>query len=740
MKTIRMAALVVAFGVVAKVQAQLDIGTAFTYQGTLENGSGPVTDTCDFRFGLWDDPAAGAQVGGSPVTVAAMDVVSGSFTTSLDFGAGAINGTARWLEIEVQCPDDGGFVLLSPRVKLTPAPLALALPGLRTEETSTTPNIIGGAHNNLVVPGLIGVTISGGGDGTIGFANIPTCVGGPQDGQECGDCYVDGSFLVETCNDIACIIANGTCTLDPDDCGSGSCAPNFANVVRNSFGTIGGGSNNEVSGNGGTIGGGGSNKAGRYSVVPGGVANIAGGDYSFAAGFMASVRTPASSGDYDGDEGTFIWSDTTNNSFVSTGPDQFLIRATGGVGINTNDPDVDLEIAGGTELSLADGTGYLMVGDQDQVNLAFDTDEIQARNNGAAANLLLNPAGGSVGIGIAPTDPLTVAGIIRSTTGGFELPDGTILDAASDLGIGDITAVTAGTGLTGGGTSGAVTLTVNYAGNGAANTSARSDHYHSSLDASDGSPSAALSVDATGRVGIGVSAPSWELEVDGSIAATNPAGSPDGSRVRLTSPSSDPGITIDRGDGLGTVTQTWAIKIENGGDLEINDATANLDRFVIEAGTGEVGIGTVSPSAMLHVVGDIVYTGTITDISDRRLKENIAPLEGALAKLERLRGVYFNMSDTPDRRDVGLIAQDVQAVLPEAVRVIDPENGYLGVAYPSVIPLLVEGIKEQDDAIAEENCKIELLTSEVANLKSEIDELRLLVKALADRNDMGDQR
>ena len=50
---------------VGRAHAQGNIGTAFTYQGHLENGSGPVTDTCDFRFGLWDAASGGTQWGGS---------------------------------------------------------------------------------------------------------------------------------------------------------------------------------------------------------------------------------------------------------------------------------------------------------------------------------------------------------------------------------------------------------------------------------------------------------------------------------------------------------------------------------------------------------------------------------------------------------------------------------------------------------------------------------------------------
>jgi len=110
----------------SSVHAQMDVGTSFTYQGHLEDGSGPITGTCDFRFGLWDAPTGGNQKGTSPQTQTAVAVVGGVFTVEfLDFGPGAIDGTARWLEIEVRCPGDAAFVLLDPRQELTPAPYSI---------------------------------------------------------------------------------------------------------------------------------------------------------------------------------------------------------------------------------------------------------------------------------------------------------------------------------------------------------------------------------------------------------------------------------------------------------------------------------------------------------------------------------------------------------------------------------------------------------------------------------------
>jgi hypothetical protein len=102
-----------------------DIGTVFTYQGFLENESGPVTGTCDFQFGLWDALTGGNQKGTSPQTETAVDVVGGVFTVDLDFGATAINGQGRWLEIVVCCPSGCVLESLDPRVELTPTPYSI---------------------------------------------------------------------------------------------------------------------------------------------------------------------------------------------------------------------------------------------------------------------------------------------------------------------------------------------------------------------------------------------------------------------------------------------------------------------------------------------------------------------------------------------------------------------------------------------------------------------------------------
>ncbi|MFC2088276.1 hypothetical protein ACFLSX_01615, partial [Calditrichota bacterium] len=97
------------------------------------------------------------------------------------------------------------------------------------------------------------------------------------------------------------------------------------------------GQNNNPSDPSAAIGGGTDNTAsGESSTVPGGSSNTAAGDYSFAAGKQASALH----------DGTFVWSDATNTEFSSSASNQFIIRATGGVGIGTNDPTTALDVSG----------------------------------------------------------------------------------------------------------------------------------------------------------------------------------------------------------------------------------------------------------------------------------------------------------------------------------------------------------------------------------------------------------
>jgi hypothetical protein len=104
--------------------AEAVVGTAFTYQGLLRDGSGPVNATCDLQFTLWDAKEGGGQVGGM-VLLEDVLLQDGLFTARLDFGAGAFQGQARHLEVAASCPAGSGYVTLTPRQELTGSPYAL---------------------------------------------------------------------------------------------------------------------------------------------------------------------------------------------------------------------------------------------------------------------------------------------------------------------------------------------------------------------------------------------------------------------------------------------------------------------------------------------------------------------------------------------------------------------------------------------------------------------------------------
>ena len=104
----------------------------------------------------------------------------------------------------------------------------------------------------------------------------------------------------------------------------------------------------------------------------------------------------------------------------------------------------------------------------------------------------------------------------------------------------------------------------------------------------------------------------------------------------------------------------------------------------------------------------ITVTGDVNSTSDIRAKKNIETIEGALEKVSLLRGVTFDWDNDVEERATGVIAQDVEKVLPEAVR-DNAETGFKSVAYGNMVGLLVEAIKEQQTQIDELKDKIKKL-------------------------------
>lgn len=112
---------------------------------------------------------------------------------------------------------------------------------------------------------------------------------------------------------------------------------------------------------------------------------------------------------------------------------------------------------------------------------------------------------------------------------------------------------------------------------------------------------------------------------------------------------------------------------------------------------------TLTQTLVLDASGNLTATGNVTAYSDVRLKKDFEKISGALNKVKALAGYTYTRVDTEERH-VGLVAQEVREVLPEAVK--EDQDGKLSLAYGNMVALLVEAIKELDDKIESIRTKV----------------------------------
>jgi small-conductance mechanosensitive channel len=144
----------------------------------------------------------------------------------------------------------------------------------------------------------------------------------------------------------------------------------------------------------------------------------------------------------------------------------------------------------------------------------------------------------------------------------------------------------------------------------------------------------------------------------------------------------------------------------------------------------KVGIGTATPSSVLTIAqgaGHPVSDGWET-FSSRRWKTNIQTLRGSLGKVEQLRGVSYDLKAN-GKHEVGVIAEEVGAVLPELVSY--EENGIdaRGVDYSRLTALLIEATKEQQTLIREQQEQLKAQRAQIARLASQVKTIQASLKA-----------
>ena len=213
-----------------------------------------------------------------------------------------------------------------------------------------------------------------------------------------------------------------------------------------------------------------------------------------------------------------------------------------------------------------------------------------------------------------------------------------------------------------------------------------------------------------GYIGIGTSDPTNMLTLSSTQAITDPTNSLQYALLlKNTSARSSSGDL-----GFGSDADNSYIQSFDSNTLQLNSIGTN--NVIIAKSGGSVGIG-VAPSSTykLDVTGNTRITGTLLttgainsqgDItafysSDERLKANIKPITSALDKIDNISGVEYDwdtvLQDTHTGHDFGVIAQEIEQVLPEAV--VTRDNGYKAVNYDKIIPLLLQAIKELKEEV-----------------------------------------
>jgi len=171
-------------------------------------------------------------------------------------------------------------------------------------------------------------------------------------------------------------------------------------------------------------------------------------------------------------------------------------------------------------------------------------------------------------------------------------------------------------------------------------------------------------------------------------------------------------------------------------DRVISFTVADEEKMRVDA-SGNVGVGTQSPEDTVHVIGNIITTGdVVASFSDGRLKDNVRVIPDASDKLKQLKGVFYTYNDvakahgfTSTEEHVGVIAQDVEMVLPHAIRLapFDMEarvsksgKNYLTVQYEKLVPLLIEAVKAQGRVIEAHEDRMAYMSEEILKLKNRL--------------------
>ncbi len=649
------------------------LGTAFTYQGKLSRTDPIFVDTdYDFQFSLWDAETDGAQVGATVEVLGVSLAEGGVFTVQLDFGLPVFDGDARWLRIDVREAGDTLYILLSPRQPITAAPYALH--ALNAGQWQNSGSAIMNTNS-----GFVGINR----DYTVGLewfgvhAPVNSGYGGMYVTTEGATAwpfygYRAGSQTAWTYLDGA----TGDWHLNVDG-------------------------NRLTATDEGNIGIGTTSPTHKLHVVT----NAAAGRAVFGSHTAASGTTYG---------GYFSSASTLGSGVLGTSPNIGVEgNATGAAGVGLFGTGPSRGVFGNS--TAADSIAGEFIGTGNNSGGVYGISSGTGGFTYGVFGEVTNPA--SNGIGVRGRAPLY--GIQGEATGNGV---GVIGRAATGHGVYGESSSAGGSGVLAGntaasGTTYGVYSVVNSASGYAGYFTGGRNYFEGRVGLGTLTPANPLSVagdaDITGRVSIGITGADARLLVRGTTGE-------DAFRVRVEGGTK---LVVKDNGGVGIGSNFAAVP-------------ANGLRTA-----GAVGIGADPGAFTLVSNGDAAKPGggSWSSFSDARLKRDIKPVSsGMLGRLLSLHGHTFEYVDEAIRsrfglpgRQIGLIAQEVQAVFPEWV---DSDNeGYLYVTERGTTAIMVEALRELRD---EKNHELAVLCekkdAEIATLHERIDRLEAMVARLAE--------
>jgi hypothetical protein len=204
---------------------------------------------------------------------------------------------------------------------------------------------------------------------------------------------------------------------------------------------------------------------------------------------------------------------------------------------------------------------------------------------------------------------------------------------------------------------------------------------------------------STGNLGVGTTSPNYRLDVRGNIALGDTSTNP---QIIFTGASVN-GFTNGYISWNAGTNSTAALTLSvPGNNFEV--VTGYNERVVLSTGNGlyvytNNGSGTYTNRLTLDRTGNLTISGTLTEQSALRYKENIAPVTAALEKVDQLQPVSYNKKGS-STKEIGLIAEDVFDVYPEFV-LCDDNGEPVGIHYSRLTAVLIESVKELKTRIQE---------------------------------------